>query len=272
MPWQRQIQSPADVKAALNRVAHTRGNLALAADPISTAAETAPSSDITQALPCDPQLAPLLPWSGLRRGATISTVGSTSLLMLLLAGAMRDTGSWAAIVGMPQLGVLAAGQDHGIPLERLALVPEPGPDWPTVVAALLDGVDLVVVNPPPSTDPRIVGNLAARARQKGAVLIPTTPWPGADVALVVTGRRWRGLGEGRGRLRWCELDVQAAGRGRAARPKKATVVVPGRPSKQVIPPMPARPEPGGVDNPLWAQLRPSPPPADPWAELTKASG
>jgi hypothetical protein len=48
-------------------------------------------------------------------------------------------------VGGLEWGALAAGADYGLPLERLAMVPHPGPDWPTIVAALTDGVDLVVV-------------------------------------------------------------------------------------------------------------------------------
>jgi len=51
---------------------------------------------------------------------------------------------------MPDLGLLAA-YELGVDLERLALVPEPGPDWPQVVAALLDGIDVVVVAPPAVT-------------------------------------------------------------------------------------------------------------------------
>ncbi|WP_165449490.1 hypothetical protein [Krasilnikovia cinnamomea] len=40
---------------------------------------------------------------------------------------------------MPNFGVLAATTDYGIASERLALVPAPGPDWPTLVAAGADG-------------------------------------------------------------------------------------------------------------------------------------
>jgi hypothetical protein len=55
------------------------------------------------------------------------------------------------VVGLPALGAVAAVEQHGVPLERLVLVPHPGPDWPTVVAALLDGLDMVVVAAPPAT-------------------------------------------------------------------------------------------------------------------------
>src|SRR2546430_11276252 len=79
--------------------------------------------------------------------------------------------SWCAVVGMPTLGLVAAAE-FGIALDRLALVPDPGPEWPTVVAALLDGVDVVVAAPPGPVAAPLAGRLAARARQRGSVLLP----------------------------------------------------------------------------------------------------
>ena len=63
----------------------------------------------------------LLPWpGGIRRGATVAVTGSTSLLIAVLAGAMRE-GAWAAVVGMPAIGALAA-QEYGIDLSRSYMV------------------------------------------------------------------------------------------------------------------------------------------------------
>ena len=261
-----------DVRVALQRVnqaAQTRGATALLPHAVQTADQAQVAPDVTQVMAADPQLLPLLPWpGGLRRGATISAVGSTSLILLLLYAAMRDNASWAAVVGMPDFGSLAA-HEYGIN-DRLALVPDPGPDWPTIVATLLDGVDLVVVRPPAGTPDSLVRSLAARARQKKSVLIPTTAWPGADLVLETTAKRWHGLKQGRGRLRHGELDVRVAGRGRAARPKTATVYVPGPPPPPVeLPPLQAAPEPAQPDSGPWANLEPSPPPANPWADLVR---
>ncbi|MEU4558425.1 hypothetical protein AB0F72_08545 [Actinoplanes sp. NPDC023936] len=262
------IDGTADVRAALDRInGAQRGNLALA--PVTTADQAdLTSPNATRVLPCDPQLAPLLPWpGGLRRGATVAAVGSTSLLMLLLAGAMRESGAWAAVVGAPMFGGLAASE-IGVDLGRLALVPEPGPDWPQIVSALIDGVDLVAVQPPAGTSEGVVRSLVARARQKGCVLIPTRPVPGTDLTLEVTGRRWHGLGDGRGRLRYCELDVRATGRGRAVRPKTATVTVGSKPAPlDIPPPKHLRVEPETADTGMWANVVPMRPPADPWAGL-----
>lgn len=259
-----------DILAAVqraNQAAGQRGNLALLPQPVTTGTEAVP--DTTGLLPVDSQLLPLLPWPGLKRGTTITATGSTSLLMLLLAGAMQGTDSWAAIVGMPHLGMLAAAE-LGMDMDRTAVVPDPGPDWPVIVATLLDGVDLVVVQPPADIAPQIATSLAARARQKGSILLTTRSWPGADLALEVTGRRWHGLGAGRGRLRYCELDIRSVGRGRAVRPKVATIKFGDTRPPAIIPPAPEpAPAPSGPENPLWANLVPNQPPKDSWAALTR---
>jgi hypothetical protein len=147
-------------------------------------------------------------------------------LLLALLAAASHAGSWCAVVGVPALGALAAAES-GIALDRLALVPNPGPEWPTVVAALIDGVDVVVVAVPGQVSASITSRLVARARQRGCVLVPYGRWDGADVTLRVTQGRWEGLGTGHGRLRRRKVTVIARGRGAAARPKEITMWMPG---------------------------------------------
>jgi hypothetical protein len=159
------------------------------------------------------------------RGMPLTGSGSTSLLLALLAAA-SSAGSWCAVVGVPTLGALAAAES-GIALDRLALVPNPGPEWPTVVAALIDGVDVVVIAVPGQVAASITSRLVARARQRGCVLVPYGRWDGADVTLQVTQGRWEGLGTGHGRLRRRKVTVVARGRGTAARPKEITMWMPG---------------------------------------------
>ncbi|WP_345629552.1 hypothetical protein [Rugosimonospora acidiphila] len=187
--------------------------------------ETGAAGD--RVLPVLPELRYLLPAGGLRRGSTIAVnPGATSVLLALLAAASRS-GSWCAVVGLPTLGPAAAAE-LGISLDRLALVPHPGPEWPSVVAALLDGVDIVVAAPPGPVVASVSSRLAARARQRGSVLVPYARWSGADVVLESPGGSWRGLGQGRGRLQRRELTISAHGRGAAARPRGATVWLPDR--------------------------------------------
>lgn len=210
-------------------------------------------------LPVLPELRGLLPGGGLRRGTTvgittrgITTRGAatrgaatrvtatrgavreeasactTSLLLALLVEASR-AGSWCAVVGLPALGVAAAAE-LGVALERLALVPDPGPDWPAVVAALLDGFDIVAAATGPGVvSPPLAGRLAARARQRGAVLVPCGPWPSSDLTLTATDAVWHGVEAGRGRLRGRRLTVVARGRGAATAPRSTQLWLPRPP-------------------------------------------
>ena len=102
------------------------------------------------------------------------------------------------VVGRPELGVVAAAE-AGLRLERLALVPRPGADLLAVTSALLDGLDVVAVAGAERAGIRAADRqrLAARARQRGAVLVALGPWPGADLELSCADARWHGLGPGR---------------------------------------------------------------------------
>jgi hypothetical protein len=217
---------------------------------------------VHRVLPVLPELSGLLPSRGLRRGSTVAVAtgrsapgsGGTSLLLALLSAASRS-GSWCAVVGVPALGALAAAES-GIALDRLALVPNPGPDWPTVVAALIDGVDVVVVAVPGPVSASIASRLVARTRQRGSVLMPFGHWDGADVTLQVMHGMWEGLGAGHGRLRRREVTITARGRGAAARPREITLWMPGVTTTPPPDPSPAIPSPN-----LPSTVAPAPAPA-----------
>ena len=101
-------------------------------------------------LPVLPALEDLLPGAGLRRGATVSIgaaagAGGAMSLALALVAQASIAGSWVAAVGVPSLGLVAA-DELGVALERLVLVAAPARDaWGGVVAALVDGFDVVVL-------------------------------------------------------------------------------------------------------------------------------
>ncbi|WP_211256538.1 hypothetical protein [Actinoalloteichus caeruleus] len=178
-------------------------------------------------LPVRTELAALLPWGGLRRGSTVAVRGSTALLLSLLAEA-TTAGSWAAVVGMPAVGVLAAAE-AGVAVRRMPLVPDPGPDLPGVVGALLDGIELVVVAGFAGVGETRLRRLSARARQRSAVLLPVVgrePWPGADLELSCAEATWQGPGRGDGRLLERTVSVRARGRGAAARPRRVRLTLP----------------------------------------------
>jgi len=129
-------------------------------------------------------------------------------------------------VGLPSLGVVAAAE-AGLVLERLALVPHPGEpaQWGTIVAALLDSLDVVLVRPPPRVRIADSRRLLARARERGSVLVALGKWDGADVRLSVASQSWEGVGDGHGHLRSRTLDVTATGRAAAARERRATLTL-----------------------------------------------
>ncbi|HWM03364.1 MAG TPA: hypothetical protein VNP92_13610 [Actinophytocola sp.] len=205
----------------------------------------APSGRVRM-LPVHPDVSGLFPWGGLRRGSTVSVRGSTSLLLTLLA-APTASDSWAAVVGMPDLGVLAASE-LGVAVDRLALVRHPGADLPAVIAALLDGMDLVVTPRARLTDAQ-ARRLSARARHRGAVLLTVGPWPAADLELSCAQTRWHGLDAGAGHLAWREVVVGAQGRGAAARPTRTALLLPAAPDREPTPEPfePAIPAPRGHD-------------------------
>ena len=239
--------------------------------------ETVGRSEGDRPLPVLPALGPLFPVGGLRRGSAVAVRDSTSLLLALLAGPSRR-GAWCGVVGLPGLG-LAAAAEAGVALERLALVPDPGRDWAAVAAALLDAMEVVVVAPRGRVPDADVRRLAARARQRGAVLVPfgPVPWPGAELRLSLAGGVWEGLGDGSGRLRSRRVVVRGDGRGSAARGHELALWLPA-PDGQIraVPALHALPTPPDLaptpaPTPhLHAVPDPPPPTASTPAELAAA--
>lgn len=194
---------------------------------------------VGQVLPVHAGLAHLLPHRGLRRGSTVVVRGSTTVLLALLAQATAE-GSWAAVVGMPDLGLLAAAE-LGVAVSRLALVPHPGAEFGAVVGALLDGLDVVAVaatrtlttekdNPTRTKQlTALARRLSARARHRESVLVSFGSWPGADLELTCTESGWSGLGQGHGHLTERELTITVQGRGAASRPTSTQVLLPAAP-------------------------------------------
>ena len=181
-----------------------------------------------RSLPVLEALEPLLP-AGIRRGVVAAVdggPGSTSLALALGAAASQE-GSWTAIVGAPSVGLLTAAE-VGVAMERVLVVADPAErSIATVVAALLDTVDVVYVRAPNLTgsDAR---RLVARARERESVLVPLGRWPvGADVRLSVASPEWTGLtGGGAGRLTARRVHVVASGKGVYARERRAALWLP----------------------------------------------
>jgi hypothetical protein len=139
-----------------------------------------PDSETT--LPIPQLLADVLP-DALPRG-TVAVLSGARSLPLSMVAAVTAAGGNAAIVGQPDIGLLAA-VEMGADLSRLAVIPDPGTDPVEVAAVLMDGMDLVVLalggRSVPMTRARAV---VARAYQKGCTLLVTDgDWQGASIRL-----------------------------------------------------------------------------------------
>jgi hypothetical protein len=175
-------------------------------------------SESESLLPLPASLTKVLPTT-LPRG-TVAVLSGARSLSLSMVAAVTAAGGHAAIVGQPDVGLLAA-VEMGADLSRLAVIPEPGADPVEVAAVLMDGMDLVVLGlagrSVPATRARAV---VARARQKGCTLLVTGgDWHGASDRLEarVSGYEVTGGSGGRpisgcGRISRVRLDMRARGR------------------------------------------------------------
>ena len=148
--------------------------------------------------------------------------GATSTV-LGFAAAATAAGEWAAVVdGSGTLGGLAAAA-AGVDLARLAVVRDvPRDRWSTVVAALLDGVTVVIAELPRGLRLGDARRLVARTRERAAVLVALAPeagaWPAeASLRLDARGGPWSGLGAGDGVLEERVTTWEVRGRGHAPR-------------------------------------------------------
>ncbi len=184
-------------------------------------------------VPVPEPLAPLFPWGGLPRGVDVMVKGpgSWSLAMAMWAEALGAEG-WLAVVGVPDLHLVAAAE-LGVRLDRVLVVETPGTaQWATVIAALLEAVDIVAVAPTAKVGRRDARRLVARAREQESLLFHLdggAQWPeAADVVLATSNDSdWDGLGWGHGYLRERVVTVEGSGRRAHARTRSVTVTLPG---------------------------------------------
>jgi len=139
---------------------------------------------------------------GLPRGTVAVLSGARSLLLRVVAETTGGGGN-AAIVGQPDVGLLAA-VEMGADLSRLAVIPDPGTDPVEVAAVLIDGMDLVVLGLGGRRVPRTRARaVMARARNKGCTLLVTDgDWEGAPTRL---------------QARVCGYEITAGNRGTPVR-------------------------------------------------------
>ena len=135
------------------------------------------------------------------------------------------------MVDVPWLGVEAAAE-LGVPLERLVRIDPAEPDdavaWADLVAAVLDGFELVVTRVPRRVNAGVLRRVQSRVQAREGVLLAVgDPGPlGVDVAMEASTPVWEGVEHGAGHLRGRRVTVVASGR-RIPRPRRADLWLPG---------------------------------------------
>ena len=186
-------------------------------------------------LPVHPVLAPLFGVSsddplplGLVRGHTLACTGSAAMSSALaVLVAPTQSGSWAGVVGLPSVGVLAAA-DLGVALERTIFVSDPmgarnhreqRPDVAAVLSALVDGVDVLLLAQRlvTSLPLSLMRRVQTRVQTRGGILVIVgDPAPlSVDIRLNATTVEWQGVGTGHGHLQRRRVVLQLDGRRRA---------------------------------------------------------
>lgn len=192
-----------------------------------------------QTLPVAADLAELFAERALVRGRTLACTGpaATSAAMAVVAAPVI-AGSWLAVVDVPTFG-LDAASEAGIPLERVVAIATDSEmvtaGWVEVMAAAVDGFDIVVSHLPRTTSAAsassvtdaMLRKLSTRIRQRGAVVVliddagvvagsngtgsNSAGWS-CDGLVQTTSISWSGLGSGFGHLRERSIDLAASGR------------------------------------------------------------
>ncbi|MCW2649152.1 MAG: hypothetical protein JWR32_128 [Mycobacterium sp.] len=204
------------LQALRHRIAAVSGKMSRGHSAPHPTDELLPESQ--SLLPIPESLAELLP-VGLPRGSVVVASGARSLPLAVTAG-VTAAGGHAAVVGHPDIGLLAA-VEMGADLTRVALVPDPGSDPVEVAAVLMDGMDLVVLGlggrSVPMSRARAV---MARARSKGCTLLVTDGnWQGAAMRLEARVSGYEVTAPvgapvaGHGRISRVRLAVRSCGRG-----------------------------------------------------------
>jgi hypothetical protein len=174
----------------------------------------------------------LFPSGGMQRGWSVGFEGPGGWsIALAMAASVASGDAWMAVVGVEELGLVAAAE-LGVRLDRLLVIESSAPNLlATVTASLVEVADVVALAPRQPVSHRDARRLTARARERGSVLFHLDGgrgWPLAlDVTITATTERWEGIGQGHGHLRSRRLGIEAVGRRSAARRRHLSVLLPG---------------------------------------------
>ena len=177
---------------------------------------------MSDSLPIAKALQPIIPDGVLVRGRTVLCSGDAAMsTALLLVSAATQAGSWLAIVGVSDFGLMSACE-QGVALQRTVLVTPTSnkKDWTSTVAAVADGFDVMMLEVPREVSESDARRIQTRiqARRNVLVLVETsrhvTPRSvfQPDVVLHTATTSWHGIEHGAGYVQGRHIDVTVSGR------------------------------------------------------------
>ena len=177
---------------------------------------------MSDSLPVAKALQPIIPDGVLVRGRTVLCSGDAAMsTALLLVSAATQAGSWLAIVGVSDFGLMSACE-QGVALQRTVLVTPTSnkKDWTSTVAAVADGFDVVKLEVPREVSESDARRIQTRIQARRNVLVlvetsrHTTPRSvfKPDVVLHTATTSWHGIEHGAGYVQGRHIDVTVSGR------------------------------------------------------------
>lgn len=167
-------------------------------------------------------LQPIIPDGVLMRGRTVLCSGDAAMSMaLLVVSAATQDGSWLAVVGVSDFGLMSACE-QGVALQRTVLVTptDNKKDWTSTVAAVADGFDVMMLEVPRDVSESDARRIQTRIQARRNVLVlvetsrHTTPRSvfQPDVVLHTATTKWDGIECGAGYVQSRHIDVTVSGR------------------------------------------------------------
>ena len=177
---------------------------------------------MSDSLPIAKALQPIIPDGVLVRGRTVLCSGDAAMsTALLLVSAATQAGSWLAIVGVSDFGLMSACE-QGVALQRTVLVTPTSnkKDWTSTVAAVADGFDVMMLEVPREVSESDARRIQTRIQARRNVLVlvetsrHTTPRSvfQPDVVLHTATTSWHGIEHGAGYVQGRHIDVTVSGR------------------------------------------------------------
>jgi len=164
------------------------------------------STTDSSVFPMDSALVSLFPKGGLCKGSSYSLDSSASLLWSLVAESTKQ-GIWCAIIGIPDLGIGIA-KEVGVNINRVVLIPSPGPKWMAVLGDLIETVGICVLGSFSAPGATQLSTLHSRLRNHKTSLLVRATWPNSKTSFAVT-HQWSGVRSGEGLLQTHHLHITA---------------------------------------------------------------